>query len=102
MDLPFPTSIFGQPVRYTPILQGINSRYEDIFVAPPIFVNADGQIVLSAEDNSRAYFADYYGEYAPKGYHGCPWVDPAITEWAADHGCFFEWRDPGSLILYRV
>jgi hypothetical protein len=102
-----PTKVYDRDVKWFPVLPGVTyqrntKNYDDIMVRAPIFVNSDKQIVLSAEENGDAYFADYYGEFAPKGYKGCPWVDPALEQWAADHGCFWEWRDGGSLVLYRV
>jgi hypothetical protein len=102
-----PTKVYDQNVKWFPVLPGsvwnrATKTHSDVMVRAPIFVNGDKQIVLSAEENGDAYFADYYGEFAPQGYKGYPWVDPALEQWAADHGCFWEWRDGGSLVLYRV
>jgi len=111
MPLPRPDKIYGKPVKYEPLFEGI--RYNrngttddemivDILVPAPIFVRRSGEIVLSAEDNTESYFADYYGEYAPKGYKGCAWVHERLEKWASDHDCFWEWENAGCLILYRI
>ncbi len=64
----------------------------DDAAAPTVLVQ-DGTLILSAEDGHG--FADFYGEFSG----GYPTIDPRIQQVAADEGCFWEWRDPGSLVL---
>lgn len=68
-------------------------KYEMIEKSVRAFIR-DGVLIVSAEDGPNA--ADYYGEY--RG--GCPWINPKLEAWAEKHGCFWEWRDPGSIALY--
>ena len=56
----------------------------------------DGKVVhLSAEHGDGA--ADYYGEF----HGGYPWINPALNELAGQLGCYWEWRDAGTISLYE-
>lgn len=70
----------------------------DNVITPPVFISEDGRIVLSAEDETSFYFADYYGEF--RG--GYPWVNPKLESWAKERGCFWEWINPGALTLVKA
>lgn len=53
----------------------------------------DGLIYVSAENGDDA--ADYYGEF--RG--GDPWVCPRLEKWAEKRGCYWEWENPGCIVL---
>lgn len=68
----------------------------------PVFIGEDdrgnSRLVLSAENETSFYFADYYGEFRD----GYPWVNPALEAWAKDRGYFWEWMNPGALALVKA
>jgi len=55
-----------------------------------VFVREDGEVYLSAE-TGYPEIADYY-QFT---------VHPALKEWAAKQGCYWEWENPGCLTLAR-
>ncbi len=71
-------------------------------VKPTAFIGEDdfgrNRIMLSAEHENSYLFADYYGDY--RG--GFPWVHPALEAWAKKHGFFWEWQNPGALMLCKI
>ncbi len=69
--------------------------HDDVELHPTVFVQ-DGVLKVSAEDG-RGY-ADYYGEY--RG--GYPWIEPKLEQFAAAHGLFWEWQNPGCIGLYEA
>ncbi len=54
----------------------------------------EGRLVVHAEDGSGCI--DYYGEF--RG--GDPYIHPELETWAEARGLYWEWRDPGSIVLY--
>lgn len=60
---------------------------------PTVFVRESGKIIVSAEDGNG--WADYYGEF--RG--GFPWIHPDLEKFAQDRGMFWEWENPGAIIL---
>ena len=63
---------------------------------PTGFVDEYGTLCVSAEEGDG--FADYYGEF----HDGYPHIDPALEEWAAQSGQYWEWKNPGCIALYNV
>lgn len=55
-----------------------------------VFVREDGEFYLSAE-TGYPEIADYYRFT----------VHPALEEWATNRGCYWEWENPGCLVLAR-
>jgi hypothetical protein len=53
----------------------------------------DGRLHVSAEHGDDA--ADYYGEF--RG--GYAWINPKLEAFAEKRGCYWEWCNPGCLIL---
>jgi len=68
--------------------------YVEVERTPDHGTTEDGDLWVSGEDGLG--FVDFYGEF--RG--GYPYIDPAIIEWATEHGGHFEWRDPGSIVFY--
>lgn len=62
-------------------------------VTPTAWVDEDGLLNVSAEDGKD--LADYYGEF--RG--GCPWVEPNLVKWAEARGAYWEWQNPGAIVL---
>lgn len=52
-----------------------------------------GLLCVSGEEGDG--FVDYYGEF--RG--GCPYINPKLEQWAKERGCYWEWRDAGSICL---
>jgi hypothetical protein len=70
---------------------------------PPFDIDAvifkrDGKIYLSTERENSYLFADYYGEY--RG--GYPWVSEFAENYAKSLGGYWEWENPGCLVLIKV
>lgn len=61
-------------------------------VAPHSFIR-DGLLHVSAEEGDDA--ADYYGEF--RG--GYPWINPTLENFAKENGCYWEWDNPGCIVL---
>ena len=61
-------------------------------LSPSVFVR-EGQIFVSAEDGRG--FADYYGEF--RG--GYPYIHESLTEFAETRGMYWEWQNPGCIVL---
>lgn len=58
----------------------------------------EGHIIVSAEDydDVKGRAADYYGEF--RG--GYPWVHPELDAIADKYDSYWEWENPGAIILY--
>lgn len=54
------------------------------------FVARDGELYCSDIDA-----VDYYGEF--RG--GYPWIAPELVEWAEKKGLYWEWENPGCIVL---
>ena len=68
---------------------------EDCFISPTVFTNDDGAIAhVSAEDGKG--LVDYYGEY--RG--GYPYINIMLEDFARNHGCMWEWINPGCVGLF--
>ena len=61
----------------------------------PLAFERDGMLCVSAENGDG--FADYYGEF--RG--GTPFIHPDLEKWAADHGGYWEWENPGCIIFVK-
>lgn len=57
------------------------------------FVCDKGMVHVSAECGDDA--ADYYGEF--RG--GYPWINPKLEELARKFDIYWEWDNPGSIVL---
>jgi hypothetical protein len=66
--------------------------FEFVDVDPKLFIE-DGNICLTAENGSG--LIDYYGEF--RG--GYPWIDPRLEEYAEKNGYYWEWVNPGYIML---
>lgn len=53
--------------------------------------------VLSAEDNEKEIWADYWGEFGS----GYPEVSPKVTKILDQYGLVYEWNDAGSVYIYE-
>ena len=53
----------------------------------------EGRLIVSAEEPDTA--ADYYGEYRGND----PWINPDLETWAEDRECYWEWVNPGAIVL---
>lgn len=87
----FITSSMNQVWRTVAKLRTENHRGER--VAPQLF--EDKGIRIGSDDGSL--FIDYYGEH--RG--GYPWIDPRIVKAAEAEGCYWEWQNPGSIVLHQ-
>ena len=84
-------SKFEQDLRNV-MVQELSSDYAslvDVSIAPAIFKNDAGQLMVSAE--SGLDVADYYGEFRGE----LPWIHPAIEAVAKKHGMYCEWENAG-------
>lgn len=81
--------ILTQVNRLADEIRGI----EDNFGRKPTVFTHGGLIFVSAEDGG--HFADYYGEY--RGGH--PWIHPSLTAFAERNDCYWEWQNPGCIVL---
>ena len=59
----------------------------------PTVIERDGKVLVSAEDGKG--LADFYGEF--RG--GYPYIDPALESFAHNRGLYWEWENPGAIIL---
>lgn len=73
-------------------------NHDEVQRPPHAFIQNDRglKLMVSAEDGG--FFADYYGEYN----RGCPWIHEELEAFATKHKCFWEWRDPGTIVLYEA
>ncbi len=55
----------------------------------------EGRLYVSAEEGDG--FADYYGEFCDNG--GDPYIDPALEAWAEERGMYWDWVNPGEIVL---
>lgn len=53
----------------------------------------DGELFVSAEHPDDA--ADYYGEF--RG--GYPWINPALETLARKENAYWDWVNPGQIVL---
>ena len=67
---------------------------EEIKVNPTVF-ERDNRVLVSCEDGKG--FADYYGEF--RG--GYPYIHPALVAWAEKRGMYWDWENPGSIMLVK-
>lgn len=58
-----------------------------------VSVYSDSQLFVSAEQGDDA--ADYYGEFRS----GDPWINPTLKTWAKERGFYWEWENPGMIVL---
>ena len=76
------------------------------FAYLPAHTEAEGTILMSAENYNEAAFkdetgetparaADYYGEFVS----GRPWIAPELEAIAEKHGCYWEWENSGAICL---
>lgn len=61
--------------------------------APHAFIQ-DGRVMVSAEEGDGC--AEYYGV------KGWPYIHPALEAFAEARRMFWEWRDPGTIVLYPI
>lgn len=73
---------------------GPHPKYDTVKVNPTV-IERDGRLLVSGEDGQP--WADYYGEY--RG--GYPWINPVLEQWAKRHGCYWEWENPGAIMLVK-
>ena len=59
------------------------------------FKTFDGEYGLSIERDTYVDALDYYGEYTG----GYPWINPVLVKLAKDNGCYWEWVNPGAIVL---
>jgi hypothetical protein len=71
-------------------------KHDDVKIPCASFIR-DGLLIVGNDDGE--YFLDYYGEFFPKE---APYIHPMIEQWAKDNNCYWEWRDPGSIVLYET
>jgi hypothetical protein len=71
------------------------NKLVDCFVKPTV-IERDGNIIVSGEDGLN--WCDYYGEFSG----GYPFIDPVLEKFAADHGMFWEWENPGCIALFNL
>lgn len=60
----------------------------------PRVIDGDEGIMVSAEEGDGA--ADYYGV---EGLTDCPYIDPVLEAFAERHNCYWEWQNPGVIVL---
>lgn len=59
----------------------------------PTVIECDDRVLVSAEDGKG--LADYYGEF--RG--GYPYIHPTLEAWAKKRGMYWEWENPGCIML---
>lgn len=74
--------------------------YADLGREPTIIVGSDRRVLLSAEDGRC--FADYYQEFGLHAASDTPGVDSDLCELARQHGCYWEWENPGCAVLIEI
>lgn len=62
---------------------------------PTAFIGDHDLIYVSGEDGKG--LVDYYGEY--RG--GYPYINSKLEEWAGSNGCYWEWQNPGCIVLIK-
>lgn len=73
-------------------LNAVTKRYQPAMIRPTVIIRNE-ILYVSAEDGN--YFADYYGEF--RG--GYPWIDPRLEAFAKRNGGYWEWENPGAIVL---
>ncbi len=84
------------------MMDHLESEFKIDFVAiSENFNGSEGGIWLSAENGERASdgwnLFDYWNTDWNRYDHG---VHKQIGEWAEKHGWYFEWNDPGTIMLW--
>ncbi len=65
---------------------------EDVTIHPTV-IERDDRVLVSAEDGKG--LADYYGEF--RG--GYPYIHPTLEAWAKKRGMYWDWENPGCILL---
>ena len=67
---------------------------DEITISPTVLI-IDGQLIVSGEDGKG--LIDYYGEFRD----GAQYIHSKIEAVASKHGCYWEWNNPGSIVLVQ-
>lgn len=72
----------------------VGSDFVEVSTPPYSFIR-DGKLFISGEEGDNA--CDYYGEY--RG--GYCYINPALEEYAAKNGGYFDWENPACIVFCK-
>ena len=70
-----------------------DGNWVTVIKTPYAFIGDYDRLCISGEEGDS--LLDYYGEYRD----GCPYICSELEAWAAKHGGFWEWLNPGAIMF---
>jgi hypothetical protein len=70
-------------------------RFIDVSIKPPVHIDEDGVLCISAESEVGVILAEYHGFLN----EGNPYIHPDLEQWAESYGGYWEWRNSGLIAL---